>query len=174
MFINVLILNQSSIDFATSVVKLISKVLKSDKENLSGVGGYILCKFWLNELTLWSLMVSSSYSLMAMTLERYIGIVHPMFHHTSFSKTNFIFLACASWWPGPILMVCFMVPSYDVINCSCTMITISDQSLRRASGVALFVIQYLIPITVFITCYGRMFLRTHVHPKPQIFATRQS
>ena len=166
-FTNILILNQSSIDFATSVLILISKVLKSYNENLSGVGGDILCKFWLNELPLWSLMVSSSYSLMAMTIERYMGIVHPMFHHTSFSKTNVIFLACASWWPGPILMLCFMVPTYDVINGSCTMIKISDQSLRRAIGVALFVMQYLIPITVFITCYSRMFirLRTHVHPE---------
>ena len=166
-FTNILILNQSSIDFATSVLILITKVLNSYKENLSGVGGDILCKLWLNELPMWSLMISSSYSLITMTLERYIGIVHPMFHHTSFSKTNVIFLACASWWPGPILMVCFMVPSYDVINGSCTMITISDQSLRRASGVALFVMQYLIPITVFITCYSRMFirLRTHVHPE---------
>ena len=166
-FTNILILNQGSIDFATSVLILITKTLNVSKENLSGVGGDILCKFWLSELPLWSLMVSSSYSLMALTLERYMGIVHPMFHHTSFSKTNVIFLACASWWPGPILMLCFMVPTSNVINGSCIIIEISNQPLRSASGVVLFVMQYLLPITVFITCYSRMFirLRTHVHPE---------
>ena len=166
-FTNILILNQSSIDFATSVLILITKTLNVSKENLSGVGGDIFCKFWLTELPLWSLMVSSSYSLIALTIERYIGIVHPMFHHTSFSKTNVIFLACASWLPGPILMLCFMVPMSNVINGSCTLIEISNQSLRMASSVAFFVVQYLLPITVFITCYSRMFLRmrTHVHPE---------
>ena len=166
-FTDILILNQSSIDFATSVLILITKALNVSKQILSGVGGDILCKFWLNELPLWSLMVSSSYSLIAMTIERYIGIVHPMFHHTSLSKTNVIFLACVSWCPGPILMLCFMVPTSSVVNGSCTMIIISDQSLRRAIGVVFFVIQYLLPIIVFITCYSRMFirLRTHVHPE---------
>ena len=166
-FTNVLILNQSSIDFATSVLILITKMLNVSKENLSGVGGDILCKFWMNELPLWSLMVSSSYGLIAVTIERYMGIVHPIFHHTSFSKKHVIFLACASWWPGPTLMLCFMVPTSNVINGSCTIIEISNQPLRMTSGVALFVIQYLLPITVFITCYSRMFicLRTHVHPE---------
>ena len=166
-FTNIFILNQSSIDFATSVLILITKTLNVSNENLSGVGGDILCKFWLNELPLWSLMVSSSYSLIAVTIERYIGIVHPIFHHTSFSKTNVIFLASASWWPGPILMLCFMVPTSNVINGSCIIIEISNQPLRMASGVTLFVMQYLLPITVFITCYSRMFirLRTHVHPE---------
>ena len=166
-FTNILILNQSSIDFTTSVLILLTKTLNVSKDNLSGVGGDIFCKFWLNELPMWSLMVSSSYSLIAVTIERYIGIVHPIFHHTSFSKTNVILLASASWWPGPILMLCFMVPTSSVVNGSCTMFQISDQSLRRASGVVFFVMQYLIPITVFITCYSRMFirLRTHVHPE---------
>ena len=163
-FTNILILNQSSIDFATSVLILISKVLKSYQQNL---GGDIVCILWLNELLLWSLMVSSSYSLMAVTIERYMGIVHPIFHHNSFSKKTVMYLACASWWPGPILTLCFIVPTYDVINGSCTMIKTSDPSLRRAGGVALFVMQYVIPITLFITCYSRIFirLRTQVHPE---------
>ena len=95
-------------------------------------------KLCLSELPLWSLMVSSSYSQIAVTIERYIGIVHPMFHHTSFSKKNVIFLAIASWWPGPMLKLCFTVPTSNVINGSCAIIVISNQPLRRASGVTFF------------------------------------
>ena len=41
-FTNILILNQSCTDFATSVLILLTKTLNISKENLSGVGGDIL------------------------------------------------------------------------------------------------------------------------------------
>ncbi|KAI0211278.1 hypothetical protein LSAT2_003902, partial [Lamellibrachia satsuma] len=152
----------------TSVLILITKTLNISKENLSGVGGDILCKFWLNELPLWSLMVSSSYNLMALTLERYIGIVHPLRHHTSFSEINVLLLATAAWLSGPILMLCFMVPTSGVINGRCHFVAIfAIPSWKKVFGVALFIVEYLLPITVFITCYSKMFihLRNQVHPQ---------
>ncbi|KAI0211233.1 hypothetical protein LSAT2_003949, partial [Lamellibrachia satsuma] len=150
------------------VLILITKTLNVSKENLSGVGGDILCKFWLNELPLWSLMVSSSYNLMALTLERYIGIVHPLRHHTSFSKINVLMLATTAWLSGPILMLCFMVPTSGVINGRCQYVAIfAIPSWKKVFGVALFIVEYLLPITLFITCYSRMFihLRNQVHPQ---------
>ena len=98
----------------TSVLILITKTLNVSKEYLSGVGGDNLCKSWLNELPLWSLMVPSSYTLMALTLERYMGIVHPLRHHTSFTKINVFLLATTAWLSGPILMLCFIVPTSGV------------------------------------------------------------
>ena len=64
-------------------------------------------------------MISSSYNLMALTLERYMGIVHPMFHYSFVSKTKIILLAGAAWCLGPILNLCFFVPTSGVINDSC-------------------------------------------------------
>ena len=84
-FTNMLILNQSSIDMVTTVLILIAKTLKVSIENL---------------------MVSSSYNLMALILERYMGIVYPLRHHTSFSKINVLLLATAAWLSRPILMLC--------------------------------------------------------------------
>ena len=167
-FTNILILNQSSIDLATSLVLLLTKTLPISKTNLSGLGGDILCRFWLNEMPLWSLMVSSSYSLMAITFERYLGIVHPLLHYTSFTKRHVVLLAIAAWFPGPILMSCFWVPTYAIVNGRCYSTASYDSPLwKHVRGVLLFFFEYLIPIAVFIICYCRMLysLRSQVQPE---------
>ena len=166
-FSNILILNQSTIDLATSLFMLVIKTTTGSDRNLSGLGGELYCRFWLTGFFLWSLMISSSYCLMVLTLERYVGVVHPLFHHTFLSKTKIFVFAGAAWWPGPILMLCFVIPTSGVIDGHCVVMDIYvNQTWKKACGVVLFVTQYLLPITVFITCYIRMFmrLRTQVHP----------
>ncbi|KAI0218467.1 hypothetical protein LSAT2_029839 [Lamellibrachia satsuma] len=166
-FSNILILNQSSIDLAASLLMLVSKTVTVSDVNLSGLGGELYCRFWLTGFFLWSLIISSSYNLMVLTLERYVGVVHPLFHHTFLSKTKILVFAGAAWWPGPILMLCFVIPTSGVIDGHCVVMDIYvNQTWDKACGVMLFVMQYLLPITVFITCYIRMFmrLRTQVHP----------
>ena len=167
-FTNILILNQSSIDLVTSVLILMTKSDKISRNNLSGIGGEILCRFWISEFPLWSLMVSSSYNLMGLTFERYLGIVHPLFHHTFSSRTKVLLLAGAAWCAGPVLKLCFLVPTSGIIDNYChTMLIYATVSWQKVSGVAVFILEYLVPIAVFITCYTRMFvrLRSQVHPQ---------
>jgi len=166
-FSNILILNQSCIDLATSVFLLLTKTITFSYGNLSGLGDELYCKFWLDEFPLWSLMLSSSYNLMALTVERYVGIVFPLFHHTFLSKTKILVLASAAWCPGPILMLCFLVPTSGVVDGRCKIMAIhASETWKKVSGVVLFIMQYLLPIFLFVACYSRMFirLRTEVHP----------
>ena len=167
-FTNILILNQCSIDLATSVALLLAKTLPVSNTNLSGLGGDILCRFWLNEMPLWSLMISSSYSLMAITFERYLGIVHPLLHYTSFTKRHVVILAIAAWFPGLVLMLCFWVPTSVIVNGRCiNMAMYGSVFWQKVRGVLLFIFQYLIAIIVFIICYARMLfsLRSQVQPE---------
>ena len=167
-FTNILILNQSCIDLATSLVLMLAKTLPISRTNLSGLGGEILCRVWLNEMPMWSLIVSSSYSLMAITFERYLGIVHPLLHYTSFTKRHVVLLAIAAWSSGPILMLCFMVPTSVIVNGRCFSMAVYDSPLwQQVRGVLLFFFEYLIPITVFIIGYCRMllYLRSQVQPE---------
>ena len=159
-FSNILILNQSSIDLATSVCLLVIKTISFSDENLSGLGDELYCRFWLTGFLLWSLIISSSYNLMVLTLERYVRFVHPFFHHKFLTKKKILAFAGAAWWPGPILMLCFVVPTSGVIDGNCVNMNIHISHIwKKACGVMLFVMQYLLPITVFITCYIRMFMR---------------
>ena len=167
-FTNILIANQSCIDLMTSVLILIIKSLHISGGHLSGIAAELLCRFWTSELPLWSLVISSSYNLMAMTVERYIAIVHPIFYHTSFTTKRTILLACAAWLPGFILMLLTVVPTAGVIDGRCYVMAIfASVFWMKVCGVALFVFQYLLPIVVFISCYVRMFMemRNQVHPQ---------
>ena len=166
-FTNILILNQSSIDLATSVCILVIKTINISNENLSGLGGELYCRLWWTEFLLWSLIISSSYNLMVLTLERCMRVVHPLFHHKFVSKIKILAFAGAAWWPGPILLLCFVVPTSGVIDGHCVYnAKLDNETWKKARGVVLIIMQYLLPITVFITCYIRMFmrLRTQIHP----------
>ena len=167
-FTNILILNQSCIDFVTSCCIMITTTSRTQVEELSGIMGDIYCRFWLSDLPLWSFMISSSYTLILLTVERYIAIVYPIFHHTSFKRTTVLALAIAAWFPGFIFMLCFLVPTSGVTDGRCQVMAIfPNVSWKKCSGVLLFIVQYLIPIAVFLTCYSRIIthLRSRVFPQ---------
>ena len=167
-FTNILIANQSCIDLMTSVLILIIKSLHISGGHLSGIAAELLCRFWTSELPLWSVIISSSYNLMAMTVERNIAIVHPIFYHTSFTTKRVMLLAGATWWPGFLLMLVTVVPTAGVIDGRCYVMAIfASVFWKKVCGVALFVFQFLLPIIVFVVCYARMFMemRNQVHPQ---------
>ena len=169
-FTNTLILNQSCIDLMAAVCIMLTTTRTSVAHDLSGIVGEIYCRLWLSDLPLWSFIISSSYSLIMLTVERYVAVVHPIFHHNSFSKRTVIIMAAASWFPGLIDMLALLVPTSGVIDGRCYVMTLfASHWWQKFCGVALFITQYLIPITVFIICYGRIFLylRSRVSPQGQ-------
>ena len=167
---NILILNQSCIDLMAAVCIMLTTTKTSVAHDLSGILDEIYCRFWLSDLPLWSFLISSSYSLIMLTVERYVAVVHPIFHHNSFSKRTVIIMAAASWFPGLIVMLALLVPTSGVIDGRCSVLTLfASLWWQKFCGVALFIAQYLIPITVFMICYGRIFLylRSRVSPQEQ-------
>ena len=158
-YANIFILNQSVIDLMASVFILATTMTNKSVDDLSGMWGEIYCRLWLSDLPMWSLLASSSYSLMALTCERYMSIVHPVLHHNLMSKSKVICLACAAWVPGFVLYFSLLVSTTEVINGRCNpMSNFVSESWKKVTGVTLFVIQYLIPTVCFITCYSRIFI----------------
>ena len=37
-----------------------------------------VCRVWLSRVPLWSMLVASTYSVLAVTVERYLAIIHPI------------------------------------------------------------------------------------------------
>jgi hypothetical protein len=48
--------------------------------NRDSVYDQFVCRFWLSRWPLWSFLVASTYSILMLTLERYVAIVHPVFY----------------------------------------------------------------------------------------------
>ena len=158
-YANIFILNQCGIDLMASVFIVATTTTHKSVDNLSGIWGELYCRLWLSDLFLWCFLVSSSYTLMALTFERYMSIVHPVLHRNLFSKSKVICLACASWIPGFLLYFCQLIPTTQIIYGRCyPESNFVNESWRKVTGVIMFVIQYLIPTLCYITCYSRIFI----------------
>jgi 7 transmembrane receptor (rhodopsin family) len=77
---NLLIVNQSFIDFCSSIVMMIMGIDTTDGTSMNRDSPYdqFVCRFWLSRWPLWSLLVASTYSILMLTLERYVAICHPV------------------------------------------------------------------------------------------------
>ena len=159
MYTNILIMNQSIVDLLASLLILVTKVLMEPRRDLTGIAGELYCRLWGSHFLLWSLLISSSYSLMALTFERYVSIVHPILHREKVSTSKVIQLAGVAWCPGFLVTLIYTVSVYRVRDGRCIFgSNVFSDSGRKAYGVAMFVIQYLIPAVCFITCYSRIFI----------------
>ena len=169
-FTNMLILNQSCVDFITSLLVILTTTTRTPMTELSGITGDVVCKMWLSDLPLWTLLSCSSYALIVLTIERYVAIVHPIFHHNSFSRIKVLLLAGSAWLPGLVVMLCVIVPTSGVIDGHCYVVAFfASATWQKVCGVLYFLVLYLIPIIVFITCYSRIVkhLRIRVIPQEQ-------
>lgn len=84
---NIYIINQSILDGLVSVFLVFGTLYENqDGRQLSGFWDDIYCRLWLSKLPLWSVFVSSTYNLVVINMERYIGILHPFWHKAHFNR----------------------------------------------------------------------------------------
>ncbi len=151
---NLLLINQSCIDLLTSLLLIINYTAQFyiTSEALSGPYGDILCQLWLNQVFIWSLFIASSYNLIAITIERYIEIVHPFVHKKYFNRTKAYIGMGLAWFIGFFYKPSFFIPSSFVIKS----IPICILTASRFLGVFAFFVEYALPVTVIIYCYTQM------------------
>ena len=96
--VNTLIIHQSFVDFLASVALVGTAHLSAgDQHGLEGVHADIYCFFIMGKWPLWFMMLTSSFSLMFINIERYISIVYPIFHHTKVTRKKVIMLLPIVW-----------------------------------------------------------------------------
>ena len=74
-------------------------LLCSETTNISFLA-QLFCRLWNPRVPLWSLLSSSTASLVTINIERYLGVVHPLFHKTSITKTHAVVAMIACWISG--------------------------------------------------------------------------
>ena len=134
-----LTLNQSCVDFITSLLVILANTTRTSVTHLSGITGDVLCKLWLSDLPLWTLLSSSSYALIVLTIERYVAIEHPVFHHNSFSRTKVLLFAGSAWLAGLMAIFCVIVPTSGVIDGRCYVVALfASATWQKVYGIFFF------------------------------------
>jgi len=156
--INWLIINQNLIDLCCCFFVIICYSVKVSDIYLSGALGYILCAIFISENAAACLLNASVINLLSITIERYLKIVYPFWSKKNL-KSWMIYAAMAFSWIAGILSigpVGFVTSS--VVDGSCMMFELlwTNVEIRVGYGVWNFLSFFLIPLILFIYCYGHI------------------
>ena len=82
---NILIVNQSIIDMCASFLTLLTAVVEVDGTGMSRDSGYdqFICRIWLTRLPLWDFLITSTYGIFLVALERYTAVIYPVWFNNN-------------------------------------------------------------------------------------------
>ena len=167
---NLFIVNQSAIDLLGSIFIMALSNIRYDSPSYPGIAGEIYCRLWISKTLMWSNFMSSTYNLVALTVERYLKIVHPIKHKVSFRTRQAGKVIIAVWLIGPLTNFPFDIPASPSVDGVCRTYALwPNSAVQKLAGIIFAVIKYFIPLFTMVFCYGRMFrvIRSKVGPAQQ-------
>jgi len=150
--INLLIINQNLMDLFCCFLLVITACVEINNIYLTGAFGYFLCTIFINYNATDSILHGSTVNLVALTLERYLKVVHP-FWSKKHLKRWMIYTVMAFAWIAGIAMdapVSFEVSRVEDGFC------LYSFELAFIYGNCIVVMFFIIPLIVFVYSYGRI------------------
>ena len=157
---NVFVINQSFIDMTSSVLQIAQASssfvsLASLPENI--IFRELFCRLWRTRVFMRGLFTASTYNLIVLTIERYLKIVHPIAHKTSFTMHKAKILSIFAWLGGIVFCMLVDIPTSTVAGDECLVTKIwPNEFVSRVAGYFNLLVSYWLPIAAFIFCYTKM------------------
>ena len=155
---NILIIHQSVIDATTSALLILTSTNTYDNAGGHyGVTGELYCRIWAMKVPLWSAFMVSTYNLLILTIERYIEIVHPIYHKVSFGRVHLFISMILVWIIGFGYNFLLTGLTSGTSSGQCELMTNwPNEFARKATGVLTFVLEYFVPLLVMVFCYSKI------------------
>ena len=151
-----LVVHQTVTDAICSAFLLLVNIIYFALEGkLKDTWGDFVCRVLVNELLFWIAFTASSLSLVSITLERYLVVVHPVFHRNHFTKRMVVLSVVLNW----VFAVIFLVPLVLIFKVEHGLCVVSIKglgSLYNYFVISGFLGVYLLPCLFLIFGYGRM------------------
>ena len=129
---------------------------------------------------MWGLMLSSTYNLIAISFERYLAVVHPIWHKVYFTNSKANIIAICIWFFGVSFTASLMIPTTGAVHGVCIMSGFWPSSqIAQAVGCVKIFVNFVVPIFVHSFCYARILsaLRkrtARVNPKYELKSATQT
>ena len=162
-FANWFVINQSVIDFCASIFLIFDTTSFALVTSFEGWSGELTCRLWSSAFLLWGTFISSTYNLVVISLERYLGVCHPVWHHKHFSRKAAIFFLFAPWLIGFVIEM-FIPLVTNVQNGSCVLYQFPTKFAQKAHGIFIIIIDYIFPFLFMVFCYVSTALKIHKLP----------
>ena len=159
---NFFIVNQSTMDATVAFFLFFTSVYEDDKHRRTqgNVADEAICRLWYTKMPLWGMLVSSTYGILMLTLERFFAVVHPIWHKTTFTRNRLLSAGTmmVPWVVGVSFNVAYMVPTAMItVDGDCTVYNVWPSKLTQAAvGVFTTFVQYLLPLLLLAYGYSRM------------------
>jgi hypothetical protein len=155
---NVLLINQLLIDFYSCIMIIATYSVNLANIYHSGMSGYFLCLLLSGELLMWIGLNSSVISLVVVTLERYIKVVHPVWHKNHFEKWM-VYIGCAFPWVSGIIgnFFPYLFGTYVSDGQCMPAMQFPSQSGQLAYIWFTYLYFFQLPLLIFVVCYVRIF-----------------
>ena len=132
------------------------------KDHPSGLSGDILCKLWTGYFALFYFAVISVYTLVALSLERYYAVCHPVKAKVKSTPSRAKKAVAVIW-------ICSLIPNFALIaglksssknsgslGAHCTIIVFDNDAVWKMFYVTVFTMQYIIPICCMVVCFVKI------------------
>ncbi len=155
---NILILNQSLIDFCAAFFVIAHDMIRILPSSADRMTQDIYCRLWKARLPMWGLFISSTYNLIAMTLDRYVALVHPLVHRNRCSRKKIYIIMAAVWLFGPGWQSSYVIPTSGLSESGkCTIVKMyPSPQIQRFVGILAAMLEYFIPLLIITFAYTRM------------------
>ncbi|ELU11066.1 hypothetical protein CAPTEDRAFT_215621 [Capitella teleta] len=153
-----LIINQSLVDLicAVSIILTYGYSMKP-VQRYDVRGREALCYLLVDEILLFNSMNASTYSLMVITIERYMMIVMPIFHRNHFTKQLALVMVVVAWlagylWNSPPTLLTTSIDD----NGQCIPFAWDDLEAQMNFGITYVTATFFAPMLFFALAYSHM------------------
>ena len=154
---HVLIFNQNALDLFSCLFLVITYIVKLCNIHLSGLLGHWLCIILISENLLWIGIIGSIINLAAVTVERYLKVVHAVWSKNKLRNWMIYSAAAFSWISGIVYNLAMNFTTTAVIDGVCYgSVMWESRVAEMVHGIWNFVSFYLLMILLFIFCYWRI------------------
>ena len=156
---HVLIVSQNALDLVSCVFLVVTYIAKLCRVHLSGSSGYWFCATILSEAFIWWGILGSKINLAAITIERYLKVVHPAWR-MKWLRNWMLHLAMAFIWICPLAYsLALNFTTTDVIDGVCYGSVIwKSRVVKVAHGIWNFVSFYVVILLIIVFGYWRILI----------------
>jgi len=153
---NPLIVNQNALDLFGSFFLVVSYATKLANIRYIGALGYWLCITLHSELFVTYGMYGSRFNIAAVTVERYLKVVHHVWSKNKLRPWMINSAMAFCWLVGIVIATPVMLRSSGVRDVVCYYFECMSKGMQLAVTIWYFMSFYVIIFAIFIFCYGRI------------------
>src|SRR6218665_2332215 len=154
---NYYVFSQCALDLMVSLLLLTNMTTISNLKINLNAGGTLNCYLWKSRVLLTGFLASSVFNVVALTIERYFEVIHPIKHKIYFNRIIVIVSISASWVMGVVYKMCHVFSGILITPDGFCLTGVYNSPIRSTIiCVSNFLGEYFIDLCIIAFCYIQM------------------